>query len=50
VNVEQLLFRRGCAATVLFDCPAILGRHGERFDCWVHSSYAESFRQAIAQL
>jgi sarcosine oxidase gamma subunit len=50
VNLEQLLFRRACAATVLFDCPAILGRHGERFDCWVHSSYAESFCQAIAQL
>jgi heterotetrameric sarcosine oxidase gamma subunit len=50
VNLEQLLFKRACGATVLFDCPAILGRHGERFDCWVHSSYAESFRQAVAQL
>jgi heterotetrameric sarcosine oxidase gamma subunit len=50
VNVEGLLFKRACAAGVLFDCPMVLGRDGETFDCWVMSSYAETFLQAIGRL
>jgi hypothetical protein len=50
VNVEGLLFKRSCAAGALFDCPVVLGREGEAFDCWVMSSYAQTFLQAIGQL
>lgn len=50
VNVEGLLFKRSCAAGALFDCPMVLGRDGEIFDCWVMSSYAQTFLQAIGQL
>src|SRR5580700_2414058 len=50
VNVEGLLFKRACAAGVLFDCPMVLARDGEAFDCWVMSSYAENFLHATARL
>ena len=50
VNVEGLLFKRSCAAGTLFDCPMVLGRDGDTFDCWVMSSYAQTFLQAIDQL
>jgi hypothetical protein len=50
VNVEGLLFKRSCAAGALFDCPVVLGREGETFDCWVMSSYAQTFLQAIGRL
>jgi heterotetrameric sarcosine oxidase gamma subunit len=50
VNVEGLLFKRSCAAGVLFDCPMVLWRDGEIFDCWVMSSYAQTFLQAIGEL
>jgi heterotetrameric sarcosine oxidase gamma subunit len=50
VNVEGLLFKRSCAAGTLFDCPMVLARGGEAFDCWMMSSYAQSFLQAINRL
>jgi heterotetrameric sarcosine oxidase gamma subunit len=50
LNVAELLFKRSCAATALFDCPTVLQRDGETFDCWVMSSYAQSFLQAIGRL
>jgi heterotetrameric sarcosine oxidase gamma subunit len=50
VNVAALLCERSCAAGALFDCPMVLGRDGEMFDCWVMSSYAQNFIQAIGQL
>jgi heterotetrameric sarcosine oxidase gamma subunit len=50
VNVEGLLFKRSCAAGALFDCPMVLGRDGATFDCWVMSSYAQSFLRAISQI
>jgi sarcosine oxidase gamma subunit len=50
LNVEGLLFKRSCAASALFDCPTVLGRDAETFDCWVMSSYAQTFIQAIGQL
>ncbi len=50
VNLEGLMFKRSCAAGTLFDCPMVLGREGETFDCWVMSSYAETFLQAIGRL
>src|SRR5580658_1420482 len=50
VNVEGLLFKRSCAAGALFDCPMLLARDGEAFDCWMMSSYAQSFLQAINRL
>lgn len=50
VNVAGLLFKHSCAASLLFDCPTVLGRDGETFDCWVMSSYAQTFLQAIDQL
>jgi heterotetrameric sarcosine oxidase gamma subunit len=50
VNVAVLLRQRSCAAGALFDCPMVLGRDGEVFDCWVMSSYAQTFIQAIGQI
>ena len=50
VNVQGLLFKRSCAAGALFDCPMVLARDGQTFDCWVMSSYAQTFLQAIGQL
>ena len=50
VNVEGLLFKRSCAAGTLFDCPMVLARDGQSFDCWMVSSYAETFLQAIGLL
>jgi heterotetrameric sarcosine oxidase gamma subunit len=50
VNVEGMLFKRSCAAGTLFDCPMVLGRDGDLFDCWVISSYAETFLHAISSL
>ena len=50
VNVQGLLFKRSCAAGALFDCPMVLARDGQTFDCWVMSSYAETFLEAIGQL
>ena len=50
VNVSGLLCQRSCAAGTLFGCPMVLGRDGEVFDCWVMSSYAQTFIQAIGQL
>ena len=50
VNVKGLLFKRACAAGVLFDCPAIVANDGENFDCWVMSSYESSVFRAIRQV
>src|ERR1700683_4538107 len=50
VSVEGLLLNRSCAAGTLFDCPIVLERDGETFDCWVISSYAETFLNAISRL
>jgi heterotetrameric sarcosine oxidase gamma subunit len=50
VSVEGLLCNRSCAAGSVFDCPVVLGRDGEIFDCWVMSSYAQTFLRAIGQL
>jgi heterotetrameric sarcosine oxidase gamma subunit len=50
VNVDATLSGRACAAVVLFDCPAVLARDGNGFDCWVMSSYAESLLSAIGRL
>lgn len=50
VNVEAVLDGRDCAAVTLFDCPAVIGRRdrGESFLVCVHSSYAFSFKRALA--
>ena|ERR1700678_2397617 len=50
VNVQGLLFKRSCAAGVLFDCPTVVSNNGVDFDCWVMSSYAEAFLRAIGRL
>jgi heterotetrameric sarcosine oxidase gamma subunit len=50
VNVDATLLGRSCAAVVLFDCPTVLARDENGFDCWVMSSYAESFLSAIDRL
>jgi sarcosine oxidase gamma subunit len=50
VNVHGLLFKRSCAAGVLFDCPAIVANDGVNFDCWVLSCYEDSLMSAIKQL
>jgi sarcosine oxidase gamma subunit len=50
VNVEAVLDGRDCAAAILFDCPAVIARRdrGESFVVCVHSSYAFSFKRALA--
>jgi heterotetrameric sarcosine oxidase gamma subunit len=50
VNVQGLLSKRSCGATTVFDCPAVLARDGDAFDCWVILSYAQTFLEAIGQL
>jgi|SRR5271170_6439628 len=50
VNVDATLFGRSCAAVALFDCPTVLARDGNGFDCWVMSSYAQSLLGAIGRL
>jgi len=48
MNVERLLGDRGCAATVLFDCPAVVARaaEGREFHVYVPASYAVHFAAA----
>lgn len=50
VNVAAVLDGRDCAAAILFDCPAVIVRRdrGESFFVCVHSSYAFSFKWALA--
>ncbi|MGB8692664.1 MAG: hypothetical protein WCD08_04070 [Steroidobacteraceae bacterium] len=50
VNVEAVLDGRDCAAAILFDCPAVIARRdrGESILVCVHSSYAFSFKRALA--
>ena len=50
VNVHALLFKRSCAAGVLFDCPTIIANDGSNFDCWVMSSYQDSVLNAMRQV
>ena len=49
--VEGVLAQRDCAAVHLFDCPAILARHGgspDTFVLWVQASYADHLLACIA--
>jgi len=50
VNVEAVLDGRDCAAATLFDCPTVIARRdrSESFLVCVHSSYAFSFKRALA--
>ncbi len=43
VEVNAVLYKRDCAATTLFDCPAIVARCRDGFELWVQSSYARDF-------
>jgi hypothetical protein len=47
-DVGTVLERHGCAALVLFDCPALLARLGDGFLILVQASYAASFMDAWA--
>jgi len=50
VDVDTVLEPRGCAALMLFDCPAVLARQGQDgFVACVHTSYAASFEAAYAE-
>ena len=50
ISVEAVLKNRDCAATTLFDCPAILARAGLSFDLWVTASYVDHFLYVIRTL
>jgi heterotetrameric sarcosine oxidase gamma subunit len=47
LDVSAILAGRGCAATVLFDCPSIIWRDVDGFGVWTQSSYAQ---EVIASL
>jgi len=50
LDVAALLESRGCAAVVLFDCPAVLATSGPGYIIYVQSSYAVDFEAAVARL
>jgi heterotetrameric sarcosine oxidase gamma subunit len=50
VDVDALLEGRGCVATTLFDCPAVLARLPDGFAIWVRSSYAADFVAVVEGL
>jgi sarcosine oxidase gamma subunit len=50
MNVRGLLFKRSCAAGILFDCPVIVASDGGHFECWVRSSYEGSVLSAIGSI
>ena len=39
-DVAAVMANRECAAVAVLDCPCIVARRGEEFDCWVLASYA----------
>lgn len=47
INVGAILRGRQCAATTVFDCPAILAGDETAVDLWVASSYLDSFLAAL---
>jgi len=50
IDLNETLNQRGCASTVLFDCPAIIAPRDTGFDLWVASSYLQSFLAAARLL
>ncbi len=50
IDLNETLNQRGCASTVLFDCPAVIARRETGFDLWVGSSYLHSFLAAARLL
>jgi len=50
IDLAQALGGRDCAALHLFDCPAVLSRHGGDFEVWVEASYAVAFREVLGEL
>ena len=46
--VDDIFTGRACAAVTVFDCPAVIERHGAGFDVWTHASYSEHLRDALA--
>jgi sarcosine oxidase gamma subunit len=43
LDIGSVLAGRGCAAAVLFDCPAIVASAAGGFELWVQSSYCADF-------
>jgi sarcosine oxidase gamma subunit len=43
LDVAAVLEGRGCAAVVLFDCPAIIAQSSGGFELWVQASYGADF-------
>jgi hypothetical protein len=50
IGVEGILAGRECAAILLFDCPAILARHGGAFNVWIAASFVQSLLAVSAAL
>jgi sarcosine oxidase gamma subunit len=50
LDVAAVLESRGCAAVVLFDCPAVLATSAQGYVVYVQSSYAADFKAAVARL
>lgn len=48
--VESILNSRGCAATVLFDCPVVISARREAIDIWVQSSHLSAFLKTCCSL
>jgi hypothetical protein len=40
LDVDAMLSDRDCAATTVFDCPAVIATAASGIDVWVSSSYA----------
>lgn len=43
INIAAVLAGRGCAAAVLFDCPAIVAPAAGGYELWVQASYGADF-------
>jgi sarcosine oxidase gamma subunit len=43
LDIAAVLEGRGCAAAVLFDCPAIVAQAAGGFELWVQASYGADF-------
>ncbi len=43
LDIAAVLEGRGCAAAVLFDCPAIIAQAANGFELWVQASYGVDF-------
>ena len=50
IDVATVLSHRECAAVQLLDCPVVLARASDRFEIWVHASYATDLAGSLERI